>query len=281
MNGGAFPIAVVGGGVMAQSIVRGGLDAGVLVASAVAVAEPESAKRDLLRSWGVTACRDAGEAAHWLVGAEPHAGAGQVLLAVKPQSFEAAAAKLRPAIGPARRVILTIMAGVTTEQVRASLGEHVAVVRLMPNLPVRVRRSTTAVAPGAGTREGDEQFAVELFGAVGRTITIPEPLMDAFTAVAGSGPAYLFYLAEAMTKSAMGVGFDRDAAEWIVRWTLAGAAALLDATDQPPETLRSAVTSKGGTTAAAVAVLDEAKVIDAFVRAIAAARDRGRELAGS
>lgn len=279
MEGRAFPLAVIGGGVMAQSIIRGGLDAGVLAATGVAVAEPEGAKRDLLRSWGVTACRDAGEAARWLVGAEPNAGAGQVLLAVKPQSFEAAAAQLRPAIGPARRVILTIMAGVTTERVRASLGEHVAVVRLMPNLPVRVRRSTTAVAPGSGTQDGDEQFAVELFGAVGRTITITESLMDAFTAVAGSGPAYLFYLAEALTKAAMGVGFDRDTAEWIVRWTLAGSAALLDATDQPPEALRSAVTSKGGTTAAAVAVLDQARVMDAFTRAITAARDRGRDLA--
>jgi pyrroline-5-carboxylate reductase len=175
---------------------------------------------------------------------------------------------------------MSILAGMPTEKIRESIGEQVAVIRLMPNLPVRIRKSATAIALGAGTQEGDDQRAQEIFGAVGRVVNIDESLMDAFTAVGGSGPAYLFYLAEAMIKAAMEVGFDRDTAEWAVRWTLGGAAAVLESTDQPAETLRAAVTSRGGTTAAAMTVLEEAKVIDAFVRAIRAARDRGRELAG-
>ncbi|MFM9994223.1 MAG: pyrroline-5-carboxylate reductase [Phycisphaerales bacterium] len=280
MNGERIPIAVIGGGTMAQAIVRGGFDAGVIAPSAVVVADPEGPKRELFRTWGVRAVKDAGEAAAWLVQAESPAGAGQVLLAVKPQSFAEVAAALGPGLGPARRVVVSLMAGVPTAKVRAALGDQAAVVRLMPNLPARVGKSTTAVALGAGAQEGDDRFAVELFTAIGRTVPVAEPLMDAFTAVAGSGPAYLFYLAEAMTKAAVGVGFDRDTAQWIVRSTLAGAAALMDGTDQSPELLRAAVTSKGGTTAAAVAVLDEAEVIGAFVRAIASARDRGRELAG-
>ncbi len=280
MNGDRAPIAVVGGGNMAQSIVRGAIDAGVLDPRVVAVADPEHASRDVFRAWGVRTARDASEVGGWLTQTEASPGEGHVLLAVKPQSFPDVARLLAPALGPARRVVMSILAGTPTPRIREALGEHVAVVRMMPNLPVRIRKSATALALGAGTQEGDDQRAVELFSAIGRVVHIDESLMDAFTAVGGSGPAYLFYLAEAMIKAAMDVGFDRDTAEWAVRWTLAGAAALLDATDQPAETLRAAVTSKGGTTAAAIAVLDEAKVIDAFIRAIRAARDRGRELAG-
>ncbi len=280
MNGGRAPIAVVGGGNMAQSIVRGAIDAGVLDPRAVTVAEPESSKRDALRLWGVRVAKDSAELGAWLTQAELAPGEGQVLLAVKPQSLDEVAGQLRHTLGPARRVVISILAGTPTEKIRAALGPQVGVVRIMPNLPVRIRKSTTAIALGAGAEEGDDQRAQEIFSAIGRVVSIDESLMDAFTAVGGSGPAYLFYLAEAMIKAAMDVGFDRDTAEWTVRWTLAGAGALLDATDQPAETLRTAVTSKGGTTAAAIAVLDDARVIDAFIRAIRAARDRGRELAG-
>jgi len=109
-------------------------------------------------------------------------------------------------------------------------------------------------------------------------VKIDESMMDAFTAVAGSGPAYVFYLAEAMTKAAVEIGFDPKAAAMIARWTISGAGALLESTDQPADALRAAVTSKGGTTAAAVGVLDGCEVMDAFIRAIAAARDRGVDL---
>lgn len=280
MNGGRAPIAVIGGGNMAQSIVKGAMDAGVLDPKSAVVAEPDSAKREVFRAWGVRAFKDAAEAAAWLLQTEARPGDGQLLLAVKPQSFDEVAGQLRPVLGPARRVIMSILAGTPTTAIAAALGAQLSVVRLMPNLPVRIRRSATALAMGAGAQEGDDDRAQEIFSAIGRVVSIPEHLMDAFTAVGGSGPAYLFYLAEAMIRAAIDLGFERDTAEWAVRWTIAGSAALLDATDQPPETLRAAVTSKGGTTAAAIAVLEDAKVIDAFVRAIRAARDRGRELAG-
>lgn len=136
------------------------------------------------------------------------------------------------------------------------------------------------MALGEGVQDGDDALAVQLFEAIGRVVRIDESLMDAFTAVAGSGPAYVFYLCEAMARAAEEIGFDRDTAEWLARWTVSGAGAVLDAADQPPETLRAAVTSKGGTTAAAMTVLDEAALMTVFVRAITAARDRGRELAG-
>jgi pyrroline-5-carboxylate reductase len=273
------PVGVIGGGTIALAILRGAFDAGVLDPRVVAVADPDSVKRDIFRAMGVRAHKRAAEVVQWLQQAESLPGEGILVLAVKPQSLASVAAEVAPELTPARRVIYTLLAGTPTTRVRALLGEQTAVVRVMPNTPVAIRRSTTAIARGDGAAEGDEARAVEIFTALGRVVTIDESLMDAFTAVSGSGPAYVYYLAEAMTRAALDVGFDQDTAQWIVRWTIAGAAALLDATDQPPATLRAAVTSKGGTTAAALSVLDAAEVMEAFARAVRAARDRGRELA--
>ena len=152
----------------------------------------------------------------------------------------------------------------------------------MPNLPAQLGEGATAIALGAGAKPGDEKLAIELFGAVGPVVVeVAEDLIDAFTAVAGSGPAYVFYLAQAMTKAAVELGFTSSQADQIVRQTIIGSAAMLRTRSESPQDLRAAVTSKGGTTAAATAVLDEAQVIDTFVRALTAARDRGRELGKS
>jgi pyrroline-5-carboxylate reductase len=272
------PLAIIGGGTMGQAIVRGGIDAGVLDPRRIGIVEPESVRQDVFRSWGVRAVGRADELAAWLAATEAEPHRGQILVAVKPQSLSDVSRQFRPVMSEDRRVIISIVAGTPSARIRAAFGDQAAIVRVMSNTPAQIKRGCTAVALGSGAREDDDAFAVDIFSALGRVVRIDEALMDAFTAVAGSGPAYLFYLAEAMTKAAMEVGFDPDNAGWIVRWTLAGAAALLDATDQPPQTLRAAVTSRGGTTAAAAAVLDEAKVPEAFIRAIRAARDRGVEL---
>lgn len=281
------PLLIVGGGNMAQAIVRGGIDAGLLGPAAICIVEPDQTKREVFKSWGVRSLRSAEELPAWLHAAERGgAGAAQVLLAIKPQMLAGAAEILRTALGEMRRVIISILAGTPTGLIDAALGGKAVaraalpVVRAMPNMAAMVRRSTTAVALGEGVQDGDDALAVQLFEAIGRVVRIDESLMDAFTAVAGSGPAYVFYLCEAMARAAEEIGFDRDTAEWLARWTVSGAGAVLDAADQPPETLRAAVTSKGGTTAAAMTVLDEAALMTVFVRAIAAARDRGRELAG-
>ena len=275
------PLAIVGGGNMAQAIVRGGLDSSILTLSQVAVAEPEPERRDVFRAWGVRAVKTPEELATWLRAHEPPDKLGNVLLAVKPQNLAAAGAQYARLLAGPRRVVISILAGTPTHRVQQALGSHLAVVRVMTNTPAQVRKAATAVALGAGARSGDDELAIEVFGALGNVVQIDESLMDAFTAVAGSGPAYVFYLTEAMTKAAIEVGFDPKTAAVISRWTVAGSAALLGATDQAPEALRAAVTSKGGTTAAATAVLDGCEVMDAFIRAITAARDRGSELGGS
>jgi pyrroline-5-carboxylate reductase len=149
----------------------------------------------------------------------------------------------------------------------------------MPNLPASIGLGSTAVARGHGAREGDEAFALELFRAVGPLVVeVRENQMDAFTAVSGSGPAYLFYLAQAMVLGAVDLGFEYSAAVALVRATISGAAGLLTQSGKTPSQLMEAVASKGGTTEAALAVLDEAHVLDAFQRALKAARDRGASM---
>ncbi|MCH9057700.1 MAG: hypothetical protein IIB55_03625 [Planctomycetes bacterium] len=138
--------------------------------------------------------------------------------------------------------------------------------------------SATLSRIGALPTPGDEALALRIFEAVGDVIRIDEQLMDAFTAVAGSGPAYVFYLAQAMSTAATKLGFDEAQAKQIVQRTIAGAGALLAESPDSPEALRAAVTSRGGTTAAATAVLDESSVMQAMIDAITAAHDRGREL---
>jgi len=277
------PLALIGGGTMAQAIVRGGLDAGMLDPRFVAVFEPDEEKRELFRKWGVRAVEQPGELGKWLEDTEPAPRVGQFLLAVKPQSLAEVGGQWAIRLDDedhAGRVVISILAGALSERVRTAMGGRVSIIRVMPNTPASIRKGCSAVALGAGAKLGDETRTVDLFSALGRVVRIDEALMDAFTALAGSGPAYIFYLAEAMTKAAIEIGFDPKASMDIARWTIAGAGLLLEQSDQPPAVLRAAVTSKGGTTAAATGVLDARKVQEAFVAAIRAARDRGRELAG-
>jgi pyrroline-5-carboxylate reductase len=264
-------LLVVGGGAMGGAVLAAGLRAGVLTAERTAVVEPDAGKHAGL---GVRCFVDGAAGAAWL--ATQGAGA-QVLLAVKPQMLADAAAGLGGAANG--RVVISILAGTPGQRVRAALA-GARVVRAMPNLAVRVGRGCTALCASAGAAPGDDALARRLFGAAGTVVEVEEALMDAFTALAGSGPAYVFYLAEAMTRAAGEMGMDPRVADAVVRETIVGAAALLAESKDAPGVLRAQVTSRGGTTAAATRVLDEAGVMEAWVRAIVAARDRGRELAG-
>lgn len=275
-------LAVIGGGNIAQAILLGGSTTLDLHRAAVVVAEPDAAKRDLLRPAVAEVFPSAAQAAEWLLRSESPRGGGQILLAIKPQVFDAVAAELAPALAlddpKVHRVVISVLAGMSTDRIRERLGGRVGVIRAMPNLPIRVREGMTALAMGAGSRPGDQDFASAIFSGFGDCVRIEESLMDAFTAVASSGPAYVFYLAEAMTRAAAALGFDPAMAERIVAETIAGAGRMLAESSQPPADLRAAVTSKGGTTEAALRVLESGQVADAFVRAITAARDHGREL---
>lgn len=274
------PWAIIGGGNMARAIIEGGTAAGLIEPARVVVAEPDGPKRARLEALGYTAVASASEALFRLRGLEQGGVRGQLLLAVKPQSLAAVGEEIGPALSADSRVVVTILAGTPGRKVRAALGGRVAVVRAMPNLPASIRLGATAVCLSDGSQPGDEAAAEALFRGIGPlVIRIDEGLMDAFTALAGSGPAYVCYLAEAMIRAGIEMGFDPGTAAEIARATIAGAGTLIGSAGGDPSELRSAVTSKGGTTAAAVAVLEAQGVMDSIVRAITAARDRGRELA--
>jgi pyrroline-5-carboxylate reductase len=280
----SLPLAIIGGGTMTRAIVRGGLDAGMLDARFVAICEPDLERREFFRKWGVRAVESPGDLGRWLEEIEATPRAGQILLAVKPQSLSEVGSQWAIRLDDEDhqgRVIISILAGASSASIRAAMGGRAAIVRVMPNTPASIGKGCSAVCLGAGARLGDETRAVELFAAIGRVVRIEEQMMDAFTAIAGSGPAYVFYVAEAVVRAACELGFEPSMALDIAKWTIAGSGSLLEQSEHPPAVLRSAVTSKGGTTAAATQVLDAAKVQDAFVAAIHAARDRGQDLSKS
>lgn len=269
-------LVIIGGGNMAGAMVRGAIGARVVEPGEVVVCEPDAGKRSEFERAGVRATGVHAEALAAL------RGDGQVMLAVKPQMLSAVVEQMRGAWPEREVVVITVLAGTPTAKVRAALGGNVRVVRAMPNIAASVGRSATALCLGAGARAGDDAFAEQVFRGVGTLVVrIDEELMDAFTAVASSGLAYVFYLAEGMMRAAQDLGFDAATADRAVRETIAGAAAMMGSSGEAPAALRAAVTSKGGTTAAAVGVLDGRGVMEAIVAALTAARDRGRELSKS
>lgn len=265
-------LVIVGGGHMGGAIVRGVVTRGVLPASQVTVVEIDRAKHATLVEHGcvVTDNVDAGLARL--------ADEGQVILAVKPQMFADVAAALAPVKRP--RVFVSIMAGLDSPRIHRALGPGARVVRCMPNVACQIGAGMTAIALGMGAREGDEDLARRIFDALGKTVMVDEALLHAVTAVSGSGPAYVFLLAEAMEKAADAVDMPSDIARVLVQQTIAGAARMLAEGTADAASLRHSVTSRGGTTEAALGIFEERGFDKMFIDAIEAARDRGRALGG-
>jgi pyrroline-5-carboxylate reductase len=262
-------IAFIGAGNMAEALVKGLLRAGIpphhLTATDV---RPE--RIDYFRSaFGIRAQGDNRAAA---------LAASVVVLAVKPQQMAEALADLADAAD--RALFISIAAGIPTARIERALGGVARVVRAMPNTPALVGAGISALCAGAHAGPDDLALAEALLQAVGATVRIDESLMDAVTAVSGSGPAYVFRLMEAMEAAGVEQGLPPAAARALVLATVAGAGALAKASGRSPSELREQVTSKGGTTEAALKVLDEKDLMGAFSAAIAAAARRARELAG-
>jgi pyrroline-5-carboxylate reductase len=194
------------------------------------------------------------------------------ILAVKPGD---AAGALR---GLAPRRVLSIVAGVTTGALEAALPAGTHVVRAMPNTPALVGQSASAIAAGAHATTYDLDWAEQVLGAVGTVVRVPEAQLDAVTGLSGSGPAYVFLVAEALIDAGVLVGLPRPAARDLAVQTLLGAARLLAETGESPEALRAQVTSPGGTTAAGLRALETRGVRAAVLDAVVAATERSREL---
>ncbi|MEE8154210.1 MAG: pyrroline-5-carboxylate reductase [Phycisphaerales bacterium] len=259
-------LGIIGGGNMGQAIVRGSIAAGLMKSGDVLVAEIDPMRRQELACLGCTTTEDPALA----VGCE------EIMLAVKPQVFS----NIAKVIGPLRepKVVISIMAGLSSRVIRVALGEHAHIVRVMPNTPCRVGVGMAAIALGEGARPGDESLAVAVFDSLGETTMVDESLMHAVTAVSGSGPAYIFLLAEAMQQAAEELGLDRSTSQLLVKQTICGAGKLLVEADEDAAELRRVVTSPGGTTQAAMEEMLK-RDLPAIVRdAIKAARDRSVEL---
>jgi len=267
----AVDVAFVGAGNMATALalglVRHGWDA-----ESIAAADPDPARRAAFATaTGVPRVLASNQ--------EVVRRAGIVLLAVKPQVVDAALAEIAAAVPQdGSTAILSIAAGIPTTRIENAFRFPARVVRAMPNTPALLGAGAAAVAPGRFAGRADVEDALEILGAVGEAVEVPEALIDAVTAVSGSGPAYVFLLAEAMQAAGRDLGLPAETAERLVAATIAGAGRMLREAGEDAATLRARVTSPGGTTEAALRVLAERGVPEAFREAIAAAARRSAEL---
>jgi pyrroline-5-carboxylate reductase len=258
---------------MARSLI-GGLVARGVPATSIRVAEPVAELRDsLTRDFGIHAFTDNAIAA---------AKATTLVLAVKPQVMRAVCEALAPSAQATRPLVVSIAAGITSAQMERWLGGDLAVVRTMPNTPALLGAGVTGLFANDRVDATQRTQTAELLEAAGKTVWIDqESLMDAVTAVSGSGPAYVFLLAEAMQAAAEAEGLPAEAARTLVQHTILGAARMLIENDEMPSELRRRVTSPGGTTQAAIENFEAGGFRDLVSRAIRAATERGRQLSAA
>lgn len=264
-------IGFIGGGNMAQALVGGLLRAGHS-ADCLHVAEPAQSTRTKLNALHAGVRVTA-------VNAEVASSATVLVLAVKPQVMPGVAAELSGIRRPPGQLVVSIAAGISIAAFGRWLGADTPVVRVMPNQPALIGEGMAVLVAGPSVNEQQRAQAAYVAGAAGRTAWLAdESLMDAVTAISGSGPAYFYLLIEMLEQGAVQLGLPGGMARTLARQTALGAARMAAEPDVDVTAMRASVTSPGGTTAAALAVLDQAGIRDIFQRALQAARDRSAEL---
>ncbi|HEY2580111.1 MAG TPA: pyrroline-5-carboxylate reductase [Streptosporangiaceae bacterium] len=262
-------IAIMGAGRMGEALISGLLRAGCPPSGILAVARQQQRSDELSERYGVQIASAAAavKAAETLV------------ITVKPQDMASLLAEIAPIV-PAGRLIISVAAGITTSFIECRLPGDLPVVRVMSNTPVLVDEAMSVISAGSHATDEHLRWTEELLRPVGKVIRIPESQQDAATALSGSGPAYVYYLVEAMVDAGILLGMPRQTALEMITQAVYGAATMLRDSGEHPVILREAVTSPGGTTISAVRELERHRVRAAFLAAIEAARDRGRELGG-
>ncbi|MCW2755543.1 MAG: pyrroline-5-carboxylate reductase [Marmoricola sp.] len=260
-------VAIIGAGVMGETLlsglIRGGRDVTDLL-----VGEKRAERAEELRAkYGVQ-----------VVSNVEAAKAGTVVLVVKPQDMTDVLAEIAPHI-QAGQLVVSLAAGIPTSLIEKHLPDGVAVVRVMPNTPALVDEGMAAISGGSHCDDEHLAVAESLLATTGKVVRVPEKQQDAVTAISGSGPAYLFFVVEAMIEAGVHLGLPRTTATELVVQTVVGSAKLLRETGEHPAILREQVTSPGGTTAAAIRQLEDHRVRAAFITAMEAARDRSIALA--
>lgn len=263
-------IAVIGGGRIGEALIAGLLEAGHAVRDLVVSEKFEARAAELASTFGIltASIKEASESADVIV------------LAVKPNDVDAALTEVAKTDldGEREQLIVSLAAGVPTSKFEPKLPAGFPVVRVMPNTPMLVGEGVSVLAPGRYAKAEHLELVRTILSSVGKVVTVKESQLDAVTAVSGSGPAYFFLVAEAMIDAGVSLGLTRDVSSALVIQTMVGSAAMLDRSDESAAELRYAVTSPGGTTAAAVRKLEEKGLRAAFFDALSAANDRSAEM---
>jgi len=260
--------AIFGAGVMGETLMSGLVRSGRDIADLVITEKRVEHAQRLNAQYGVAVLENADAAAQ----------ADVIVLVVKPQDMHGLLGEIRDHVAPGNLVV-SLAAGITTDYLESRLPEGSSVVRVMPNTPALVDQGMAAISPGRHCTQEHLQEAEAMLRSCGKVVQVPEKYQDAVTAISGSGPAYIFYVVEAMIEAGVVLGMPRQTSTELVVQTLFGAATMLKETGEHPTVLRERVSSPGGTTVAALRQLDDHKVRAAFITAIEAAASRSRELA--
>jgi pyrroline-5-carboxylate reductase len=263
-----YVIAILGAGQMGDALISGLLRSGVVLPAEIVAAVRRAERAQQLRdAYGIEA----------LTALEAAAKAETLVITVKPQDMAALLDEIRPAV-TAANLVISVAAGITTTFIGHRLAGDVPVVRVMSNTPVLVDEAMSVISAGQHATDEHLRVAERLLRPVGKVLRIPESQQDAATALSGSGPAYVYFLVEAMVDAGILLGMPRGNALEMVKQAVFGAATMLRDSGEHPVLLREAVTSPGGTTISAIRELERHGVRAAVLAAIEAARDRGREL---
>jgi len=260
-------IAILGAGKMGEALISGLLRAGRSPSGVQAAVRRADRADELRERYGIEV----------VAAAEAAKTAGTLVITVKPQDMPGLLAEIAPDV-PASALVISLVAGIPTPVIERRLGVPVPVVRVMSNTPVLVDEAMSVISAGAYAGEEHLRRAEDLLRPVGKVLRIPESQQDAATALSGSGPAYVYFLVEAMVDAGILLGMPRGTALEMVIQAVYGAATMLRESGEHPVILREAVTSPGGTTISAIRELEKHRVRAAFLAAIEAARDRGAEL---
>ena len=262
-------IAFLGGGNMAEALIKGLIASGAAKPGQILVTDPSADRREHLRkTYGVIILKTNADAA---------GEAGVVVLSVKPQVIDKVVGEISPVIDNTKLVI-SIAAGVGLAKIEKALKEASRVVRVMPNTPALVLAGAAALAGGKYASSGDLSLAQDIFTSVGRAVIVEEKLMDAVTGLSGSGPAYVFMIIDALSDAGVKAGLPRPLALELAAQTVFGSAKMVLETSEHPAKLRDMVTSPGGTTIEGLHALEKGKLRATLMNAVEAATARSREL---
>jgi pyrroline-5-carboxylate reductase len=264
-------LGFVGGGQMAEALIKGLLSKEFLKPDQIKVSDPSEDRRNRLRgAFGINTTPENREAVK---------GSKIIILAVKPQVMSIVIEDIGPVVN-SNHLVVSIAAGITAHSLEKRLPEGARVVRVMPNTPALVQAGAAALCKGSSASQGDMDIVRQILEAVGKAVVVPEALMDAVTGLSGSGPAYVFTFIEGLIDAGVREGLSRTVAQELVVQTVLGAALMCQNTGKHPAELTAMVTSPGGTTVAGLHVLERAALRGILLDAVRAAAERSRELGG-